>query len=121
MYKEASKLKIRVLTPKGLLSVEQLWDLTPAELDTLAVSLEEEYKKSGKKSFLVAKSKKDKVVKLKFDVIVDILTTKVDEGSEALAIQNKKAFNAKIEAIIASKQDDELAGLSVKDLEKLIK
>ncbi len=60
MYKTASKLKLRFQTPQGNLSVEQLWSLSTTELDSLAVALEEAYKKSGKKSFLIKTSKKDK-------------------------------------------------------------
>ena len=50
-FKQASKEKLRIQTNKGLLSVEQLWDLSLSDLDILAVSLENEYKESGKKSF----------------------------------------------------------------------
>ena len=69
MYKEASKQKLRVQTNRGCLSIEQLWDLSLAELDALAVTLEEEYKDSKGKSFLDKKSKKDKTLKLQFDII----------------------------------------------------
>ena len=65
-YKLATQQKARFQTKRGLLSTEQLWDLSLNELDELAVSLENEYKESGKKSFLVAKSVKDKTTKLKF-------------------------------------------------------
>ena len=43
MYKEASRKKTRFATSKGSLSAEQLWDLSIADLDTLAVSLDEAY------------------------------------------------------------------------------
>jgi len=121
MYKEASKLKLRILTTVGLLTIEQLWDLSTTELDTLAVALEEEYKKSGKKSFLIAKSKKDKILKLKFDIVVNILTTKVDDAEESLSSLEKKAHNDHILGLIADKKNDELRDMSVDELEKLIK
>ena len=79
MYKEASKLKLRFQTTKGILSVEQLWELSLTELDALAVSLEEEYKNSDGKSFLDKKTEKDKMVKLRFDIVLNVLNTKVEE------------------------------------------
>lgn len=121
MYKEAAKLKLRFVTTRGSLSVEQLYDLPLAELDVLAVSLQEEYKESGKKSFLIAKSAKDKIAKLRFDIVLDVLNTKVDEAKAITEEQERKAHNQKILGLIADKQDEELKGKSVKELEKMLK
>jgi len=121
MYKEASKQKLRFATNKGSLSVEQLWDLSVTELDALAVALEAEHKESGKKSFLVSKSVKDKTAKLRFDIVLDVLQTKVDEAEAATTKQENKAHNEKILAIIADKQDESLKGKSVKQLTEMLK
>ena len=67
-YKKGTKQKLRFVTPVGLLSIEQLWDLKLEDLDALAVTLEKKYKESGKKSFLEVDSKKDKEIKLKFNI-----------------------------------------------------
>lgn len=119
MYKEASRSKLRIETGSGNLSVEQLWDLTPKQLDSLAVGLEEDYKKSGAKSFLVKKSKKDKILKLKFDIVIDILNTKVEEAENATEARKVKEHNEKIDSLILSKKEEELKSKSVKELEKL--
>lgn len=121
MYKEASKQKLRIQTSKGLLTVEQLWDLPVAELDKTAVALQEEYKESGKKSFLIVKSTKDKVLKLKFDIVLDILNTKIDEAAVLTSARETKEHNQKILKMIAEKQDQDLAGKSVKELEAMLK
>lgn len=121
MYKKASEIRLRVQTQVGLLSVEQLWDLSVQELDVLAVELEQQYKDSGKKSFLVKKSEKDRVLKLKFDIVVDILTTKVEEQEAQSTARATKEHNSKIIELITEKKDDELKGKSVKELEKLLK
>ena len=118
MYKEASMLKLRVQTQRGLLAAEQLWDLDKNELDSLAVQLEEEYKKSGKKSYLVKKSVKDRLLKLRFDIVLDILTTKVEREESDLSDLERKQHNEKIDSIIARKQEQELENLSIKELEK---
>lgn len=120
-FKSATQQKLRFQTSKGLLSTEQLWDLSLTDLDTLAVSLESEYKDSGKKSFLVTKSAKDKTAKLKFDVVVDVLTTKVEEAQQATEKAENKAHNEKILNLIAEKKDDALSKKSVKELESMLK
>lgn len=121
MYKQATREGVRFHTTKGMLSVEQLWSLSTSELNDLAVSLDAQYNESGKKSFLTTRSVKDKSVKLKFDIAYDILTTKLEEAAEASSAREVKEHNQKILALIAEKQEDELKGKSVKDLEKMLK
>lgn len=121
IFKIASKEKLRVQTSKGLLSVEQLWDLSVEDLDALAVQLEQEYNESGKKSFLVKRSVKDKTTKLKLDLVVDILTTKVEEKQIAEQKAEDRAHNKKILELIAEKQDESLKDKSIKELEKMLK
>ncbi len=120
-FKEASKQKLRFQTSKGLLSVEQLWDLSLTDLDTLAVSLETEHKESGKKSFLDTKSVKDKTAKLRFDVVLDVLTTKVEEQNALAEAKEIKEHNNKIIELIAEKKDESLKGKSIKQLEAMLK
>lgn len=121
MYKEASKLDLRVQTEKGPLTVAQLWQLPVAVLDRTAVALQELYKESGKKSFLVVKTQKDKLLKLQFDIVLDILNTKVEEAAVLSSAAEVKAHNQKILKMIAEKQDQDLAGKSVAELEKMLK
>jgi hypothetical protein len=120
-YKQATKEKLRFSTSKGLLSTEQLWDLSLTDLDTLAVSLEAEHKSSGKKSFLDTKSIKDKTSKLRFDVVLDVLNTKVEEAQALTEAKEIKEHNEKIITLIAEKQDESLKGKSIKQLEALLK
>jgi hypothetical protein len=121
IYKAASKLKLRFQTTKGTLSVEQLWGLSLAELDALAVSLEQAYKDSKSKSFLDKKSEKDKIIKLRFDIALDVLNTKVEEKEAAKKKAEDKEHDQKILSIIKEKQDEALKGKSIKELEKMLK
>lgn len=113
--------KLRFQTAKGLLTTEQLWDLSIDDLDTLVVSLDAEYASSGKKSFVEKKSVKDKTAKLRFDVALDILNTKLDEAQVLAEAKEKKEHNKKILELIAEKQDDSLKGKSIKQLEGMLK
>lgn len=120
MYKQATKQKLRVATTKGLLSAEQLWDLSLTEIDALAVSLEKEHQESGKKSFLTSRSEKDKTVKLKFDIVLDVLNTKVEEATVLQKRKERKERNQKILSLIEEKKDESLKSMSVKKLEALL-
>lgn len=117
IFKLATQQKLRFNTSKGVLSTEQLWDLSLNELDALAVSLQEEYESSSKKSFLVKRSVKDKTAKLKFDVVLDVLTTKNEELEAAKEKAEDKAYNEKIDRLIAEKQEENLKSKSIKELQ----
>jgi len=121
MYKTASKKKLRFASTAGYLSVEQLWDISITILDKMAVKLQKEYKDSGEKSFLVKKSSKDKELKLKFDIVLDVLNTKLEEIDIESRRAEIKTHNDKILNLIADKQEDELKNKSIEELEKLIK
>ena len=121
MYKEASKQQLRFQTAKGMLSVEQLWSLSLTDLDALAVSLQDAYENSRKKSFLEKTTSKDKTIKLRFDIVLDVLQTKVEEAAIATEAQEVKAHNQKILEIIANKKDESLKNKSLKELEAMLK
>ena len=119
-YKKAAKQKLRVATQVGLLSVEQLFDLSLTDLDTLAVSLEKQYEQSKGKSFLDVQSKKDASLKLSFDIVLDILLSKKSDQDKASRAADTRARNQKILGLIADKQDDELKGKSLAELEAML-
>ena len=121
MYKEASRKKLRFVTSRGPISAEQLWDLSLTELDNLAVSLEEAYKNSKGKSFLDKKTTKDKDIKLQFDIVLDVLETKVNEAEIARQKLEDKAHNQKIMDLIMEKKDEALKGKSLKELEAMLR
>ena len=133
-FKLASKLRLRfVITllilgetfkgkfATGEVSTEELWDYPIPVLDRLALSLQEEYKASGQKSFIRRKSPKDKILKLKLDIVVDILETKVEEEEAAKQKLEDKAHNQKIMGVIAEQEEDELKGKSKKELIKMLR
>ncbi len=119
-FKLAIMQKLRIQTNKGLLSSEQLGDLSIDELDSLAVSLDIEHKESGKKSFINKTSEKDATTKLKFEVVLGILNTKVEEAQRLARKKEVKEHNAKILAIMADKEDETLKGKSKKQLEAML-
>jgi len=120
IYKEAIMQDLKVQTTKGLLTPQQLCTLSVNELDSLAVKLQEEYEQSGKKSFLVKRSVKDKKAKLAFDVVLDILQTKNDQEEAIKKAAEIKENNQKIFDLIEKKQDQVLEGKSIKELKAML-
>lgn len=119
MYKDLIRNKVR-FNFKGSLTLEQLWDLSINELDTLAVSLNDAYENSKGKSFIEKRTTKDKNLKSQLDVVLDILQTKVEELEASKEKAARKERNQKILSLIALKEDEELAKKSKKELQALL-
>jgi len=119
-YKLATKLALRFQTAQGQISTEQLWSMHLEQLDKLVVGLELELETTTKKSYLVKTSSKDKLAKLRFDIALDVLNSRVEEVQAARDAASKKESNKKITELIAKKQDESLSNLSVEELQKLL-
>jgi len=118
IYKKANQIKLRFATNKGLLSVEQLYDLSLKDLDTLAVSLKVE--STPRESFLVETSAQNEIAQLSFDIALDVLQTKMKDAKEAREALETKRKKDKILDIIARKQDASLENMSIEELTAMI-
>ena len=123
MFKQASKLKLRFSTTKGLLSAEQLWDLTLTDLSNAIKAVKKVLKKTDddELSFLNDATTVDVESQLRFDILKDVYLTKKSENEALRDAAAIKVHNAKIDALIAEKQDKKLSEMSIDDLEKLRK
>ena len=75
MFEIATRKKLR-FNFKGLKSVEELWDLSLTDLDSIFKGLNSEFKKSQEESLLDTKSEEDKLVELKIQIIKYIVNVK---------------------------------------------
>lgn len=120
MYKEALKMKLRFATSKGNLSTEDLFSLSLQDLDKIAVGLDEELSKSPKKSFISDVTPETKVVELRFNIVKDIINTKLAEKVAKEQSKEKQAKKAQLMEILARKQAESLENLSEEELLKRI-
>lgn len=120
-FKTAVIEKITFSTSRGQLLPQQLCDIPLNEHDALCVDLKTKYEESGKKSFLVKTSAKDKLAKLRFDVALELLQYRMDKADEARQLADAKAHNSKIDLLIAEKEDESLKKKSVKELKAMRK
>lgn len=121
-FKKASKQKLRIETSRGLLSVEQLWDLPYTELERSIRAVKKVLKKNDDDdlAFLDDVNSVDPSVQLQYDILKEVY---LDKKAEAEARRNKaekKAHNQKILELIAQKKEEDLKEKSAEELEKLL-
>ena len=119
MFEYATRNKVR-FPFKGLISVEDLWDLTLTNLDSIYKTLNKQVKQSEEESLLNTKTTVDKELDVQIAIVKHIVAVKLAEQEAREKASAKKTQKQKIMAIIASKQDEALQNSSVEDLQKML-
>ena len=118
-YEVALRNKFRFNSKRGVLTVEDLWDLSLGELDEIAVAYHKQVKSEDNSlSFIGKRTAAVKTQQLKFDIVKHIIDVKLAEKAGAEEAADKKARKQKILALIADKQDAALADKTVDELTK---
>jgi hypothetical protein len=116
LFELATRKKFR-FPFKGMISVEDLWDLSLKNLDAVFKALTAEKKQASEMSLLATKSAEDEILDAKIAIVQYIFNTKVAEAAAAKQAATNAAEAQHIMALIANKKDAELANLSVPELE----
>lgn len=105
---------------KGLITVEDLWDLDVNNLDKIFKTLNSQAKQLKEESLLDTKTKEDELINIQIEVIKHIVSVKLAEKEVKEIAKIKNEQKQKIMSIIASKQDEELHNTSIEDLQKML-
>lgn len=119
MFEIATRTKMR-FPFKGLVSVEDLWDLSVRDLDSIFKTLNAQVKKSQEESLLATKTKEDETLAIQIEIVKHIVKTKLDEAETAKQSKELKEKKQKIMEIMAAKKDEALHNMSVEELETML-
>lgn len=119
MFAVATRKKYR-FPYNGQISVEDLWDLAPSQLDRVFKALKKDQKVSNEESLMTTRSAEDSDLDIKIELVKFIFETKQGEKAAAAAKAEADAKKKRIREIIADKKDAALESMSIEDLEKLL-
>ena len=119
MFEFATRNKMR-FPFKGLISVEDLWDLRVEDLDTVFKSLNKQVKQTKEESLLATKTTEDTILDTQIAIVKYIFDVKVQEANARLIEKERKEQKQKIMSILATKQEQELQNKSVEELQKML-
>jgi hypothetical protein len=119
MFEYAVRNKLR-FPYKGMISVEDLWDLNVRELDTIFKTLNAQVKKSQEESLLETKSKEDETLAVQIDIVKHIVRIKQDEEAARLFAKERKEKQQKLMELINKKQDEDLNNKSIEELQAML-
>lgn len=119
MIEQALKRHIRFSSVKGLLTTEQLYDLSVETLDGMAVEAHKELEAAPRVSFISSKKTNDEL-QLKFDVIKHILDQKLEVRNKKEADKKRAEELHELQVALAEKKREGVKALSVEELEARI-
>lgn len=119
IFEQATRQKIR-FNCKGVIGVEDLWDLPLTKLNEIYRELNKKLKDTQEDSLLETKSKADETLELQIALIKHIVAVRLDEKKLSEAAAEKRAQKQKLLGLIAQKKDAELGDKSVEELEKMV-
>ena len=119
IFEYASRNKVR-FPFKGMISVEDLWDLSLTNLDSIYKTLNKQVKQSEEESLLSTKASVDTELEVQIAIVKHIVSVKLVEKEAAEKASAKKAQKQKIMSIIATKENEALQNSSIDDLKKML-
>lgn len=120
IFEYAVKNKLR-FPFKGMITVEDLYDLSLENLDSIFKSLNSQLKKVKEESLLDTKTKEDKELDVKIQIVKYIVNIKLDEKALKIKTKEQKERKQKILEILSAKQDEDLQSKSVEELKNMLK
>ncbi len=120
IFEKATRQKLGFSSNKGILSVEDVWDLSLKDLNSLAKGYKKILKESEEEDFLEEKSNEDVYTKLAFDIVLHILNVKKAEKKSRDDAGVKKAEKEKLLRILERKQNENLETLSEEEIQAKI-
>ena len=119
IYKYAAKNAVRFFY-RGVIEVEDLFDLDVEELDSIYKNLKREQKNANEESLINSKSSADKELEIKIAIVTDIVKDKLEAAEKAKKAVESKERRQKILNIIDTKQNEALQNKSIDELTQLL-
>ena len=118
LFELATRKKFR-FPFKGQASVEDLWDLSVQNLDTVFKALNAESKQVKEESLLATKSTEDAILDAKIAIVKHIVNVKLAEAEQRANENAKREQKRRLLELIADKEDEALQGKSIEELKAM--
>lgn len=120
MYKEALQKKLRFKTNKGMITTEDLFDLSLQNLNTLAIMLDKKISEAPKKSFIEELPAEENDDELCFNIVKDVINIKLKARKDNIDKAQADAQKNRILEILAKRNDEELEKKSTEELRAML-
>lgn len=119
IFEYAVRNKLR-FSYKGLLTVEDLWDLSLKDLDAIYKQLKSQMKVNDEESLMASKSKADTVLEMQIEIVKYVFAEKEAAQQKAKKAAENRKQREKLMGILAEQEEKDLRGKSADELRAMI-
>lgn len=119
IFEYAVRNKLR-FSYKGLLTVEDLWDLSLQGLDAIYKQLKAQAKTNDEESLMASKSKADTVLEKQIEIVKYVFAEREAAIAKAKKAQENRKQREKLMGILAEQEEKDLRGKSADELRAMI-
>lgn len=120
MFEYATRNKVR-FNYHGMLTVEDLWDLSVESLNEIYKNLNKHLKEESEESLLDEKVNPDReLITVSIDIVKYIVSVKLEKQNAQRMATERSIQKQKILKIMAKKQDSELQDKSLDELSQML-
>lgn len=120
MFEYATRNKLR-FNYHGMLTVEDLWDLSVESLNEIYKNLNKHLKEESEESLLDEKVNPDReLITVSIDIVKHIVSVKLEKQNAQRMAAERSIQKQKILKIMAKKQDSELQEKSLDELSQML-
>lgn len=105
---------------KGMISVEDLWDLNQTQLDSIYKALNKEVKANQEDSLMFSQTQTDLDLQAKIEIVRHIYAAKEQDAARRAAAAENAEKKRRILEILEQKQEDSLKNKSEEELLKML-
>lgn len=116
VFVAATRQKLRFPSNRGNVGVEDLWDLSLDELDTIAKGINKQAKDSTEESFVKKVTVADKKLTARLDIVVFIINTKLEEEEKRKTAAERRTKRNQLLELISQKENDAMSRKSIASL-----
>lgn len=120
LFEIANRQKYRFQTPRGNVTVEDLWDLSLEELDAVYMAYNAALREADQDSLLKKRDQQNEAGTNKRDIVVFVVRAKQAAAEARATLQERRQKAARIRELLAKKQDAELEAKSADELQGLL-
>ena len=119
MFELATREKYR-FPFKGMINVEDLWDLSIEDLDVVFKNLNRELKQYDEESLITSSDVRNATLLNKIAIVKHIAEFKMEEAEFRRTERERANQRQKIMSILADKQNDSLNSKSIEELKAML-
>ena len=119
IFEKATRLNIR-FEYKGLIGLEDLWDLSLEALDSIYTKLMASAKRSNEESLLKTRKSEDKLTDLKIEIVKHVFEVKQEEEANRKLLAKKRQQKDFLKGVLEQKQNQAVLDMPIEKIQEMM-